>query len=73
MSNTLSNRTHCMRELGFLTDQDIWVARYALLAALSRLDLGALNEVLELVEALERRPVATDGLLAKVLNERFNT
>lgn len=56
MSNTLSNRADCMGEIRRAIADDAWCARYVLFEALKRLDLGALNEVLDATYAAENDP-----------------
>lgn len=72
MSNTLSNRADCVQEIRRLVADDAFAARYALLAALHRLDLAGVNEVLDVLsEWVEELETPRQPLLDQVLKERW--
>lgn len=72
MSNILSNRADAVREIRRLIGDDPWLARWALLEALDRLDLLGVNRVLERCEKAVGGPHYTsEGLLAKLREERW--
>lgn len=72
MSNVLSNRGDCLREIRRLVGEDPWTTRRALLVALQLLDLAGVNQVLEDLESVADGPLLRpEGLLAKLLEERW--
>lgn len=72
MAEYLSTRAACTERLILAVGSDPWLARYALAQCCLFMELGSLNELVDLVEAADRELVERDkDFFEKLVRERF--
>jgi hypothetical protein len=72
MSEYLATRQRCTERLLAAINEDPWLARYAVAQVCLFMELGSLNELVELVELADKQAVEADrNYFEKLVRERF--